>query len=60
MKKLVIVLAIITAILVINKEEKIIIPKEAIRFRVIANSNSYKDQKIDKKNNNFRCIITSF
>ena len=49
MKKLVIVLAIITTILVINKEEKIIIPKEAIRFRVIANSNSYKDQKIKKK-----------
>ena len=48
MKKLVIVLAIITAILVINKEEKIIIPKEAIRFRVIANSNSYKDQEIRK------------
>lgn len=49
MKKLVIVLAIITAILVINKEEKITIPKEAIRFRVIANSNSEEDQSVKKK-----------
>lgn len=49
MKKLVIILAIITGILAINKEEKITIPKEAIRFRVIANSNSEKDQNIKKK-----------
>lgn len=49
MKKLVIILAIITALLVINKEEKITIPKEAIRFRVIANSNSKEDQGIKKK-----------
>lgn len=49
MKKLVIILAIITALLVINKEEKIVIPKEAIRFRVIANSNEEKDQILKKK-----------
>ena len=49
MKKIVIVLAIITTILVINKEEKVIIPKEAIRFRVIANSNTKEDQAIKKK-----------
>ena len=49
MKKLVIILAIVTTILVINKEEKIVIPKEAIRFRVIANSNSAEDQGIKKK-----------
>ena len=49
MKKLVIILAIVTTILVINKEEKIVIPKEAIRFRVIANSNSAADQGIKKK-----------
>ena len=48
MKKLVIVLAIIITILSINKEEKVIIPKESIRFRVIANSNSEEDQQIKK------------
>ena len=49
MKKIVIVLAIITTLLVINKEEKIIIPKEAIRFRVVANSNKEEDQTLKKK-----------
>lgn len=49
MKKLTIILAIIITILCLNKEEKIIIPKEAIRFRVIANSNNNKDQQIKKK-----------
>ena len=28
-----------------HKETEVIIPKEAIRFRVIANSNSSKDQQ---------------
>ena len=49
MKKLVIILAIVVTILAINKEEKIVIPKEAIRFRVIANSNEEKDQSLKKK-----------
>ena len=49
MKKTLIVLAIIITILSINKEEKIIIPKEAIRFRIIANSNNYEDQQIKKE-----------
>lgn len=49
MKKFIIVLAIITTILVINKEEKVVIPKEAIRFRVIANSNKEEDQTLKKK-----------
>ena len=49
MKKLVIILAIVVTILAINKEEKVVIPKEAIRFRVIANSNEQKDQTIKKK-----------
>ncbi len=49
MKKLVIVLAIITTLLVINKEEKIVIPKEAIRFRVIANSDQAQDQVLKRK-----------
>ncbi|HIR49620.1 MAG TPA: stage II sporulation protein R [Candidatus Faecimonas gallistercoris] len=49
MKKLVVILAIVVTILAINKEEKIVIPKEAIRFRVIANSNEEKDQSLKKK-----------
>lgn len=50
MKKLVIVLAIIITILSINKnEEKIIIPKDSIRFRVIANSNTEEDQQLKRE-----------
>ncbi|MBQ6840887.1 MAG: stage II sporulation protein R [Bacilli bacterium] len=45
MKKVIIFLFVITLCLCIsNKEEQIIIPKESIRFRIIANSNSVKDQ----------------
>lgn len=36
-------------ILCINKEEKVIIPKDAIRFRIIANSNTNIDQTIKKQ-----------
>ena len=46
MKKTIIVLSIITIILSLNKEQKIIIPKDSIRFRVIANSNTIYDQNI--------------
>lgn len=49
MKKLVVILTIIITILAINKEDKIVIPKDAIRFRVIANSNEEKDQSIKKE-----------
>ncbi len=55
MKKIIIILTVITSIFVLNdlSDEKITIPNEAIRFRVIANSNSIKDQelKIKVKNN---------
>ena len=44
MKKILIILSIIIVILSLNKTEKITIPKESIRFRVIANSNSERDQ----------------
>ena len=44
MKKILIILSIIIVILSLNKTEKITIPKESIRFRVIANSNSEHDQ----------------
>ena len=47
MKKLIIVLFLIIIISVrINEKEKILIPNNAIRFRIIANSNSIEDQKL--------------
>ena len=49
MKKIIIILAIIILISVISKENKVIIPNEAIRFRVIANSNEKEEQKIKKE-----------
>lgn len=49
MKKILIVIAIIVSILCINKDESIVIPNNAIRFRVVANSNKLEDQLI--KNN---------
>lgn len=49
MKKLTVVVAIIIMILCLNKQEVITIPKEAIRFRVIANSNAVEDQAIKQK-----------
>ena len=36
-------------IVTMSKEEEVIIPKDAIRFRVIANSNDLKDQQEKKK-----------
>lgn len=45
MKKTIIIASIIILILVTNKEyEKILIPNDSIRIRVIANSNSIEDQ----------------
>lgn len=49
MKKFIIILAVIVTILSINKEEKVVIPKDAIRFRVIANSNKEEDQTLKKQ-----------
>ena len=47
MKKIIIVLFSLTVILAItNHDEQILIPDDAIRFRVIANSNEKKDQEI--------------
>lgn len=45
MKKIIIVLFIFSLLLIFNKKENdIIIPKSAIRFRIVANSNSVEDQ----------------
>lgn len=46
MKKILVIIGIILTIYTLNnKKEELIIPKEAIRFRVIANSNEIKDQQ---------------
>ena len=45
MKKLIIVLFLVTVLILVNKKEtKILIPEDAIRFRIIANSNKIEDQ----------------
>ncbi len=46
MKKIIISLFIVTILLLANKNNtKVLIPDNAIRFRIIANSNSIEDQK---------------
>lgn len=46
MKKIIISLFIVTILLLVNKNDtKVLIPDNAIRFRIIANSNSIEDQK---------------
>ena len=47
MKKTVIILSIIILVLCLNKHDYTI-PKDSIRFRVIANSNDYNDQELKK------------
>jgi stage II sporulation protein R len=50
MKRILVISAIIILILTINKkEDNIIIPTDAIRLRVVANSNSVNDQLIKNK-----------
>lgn len=51
MKKLLIIFLIVIPLSVLskNKQDEIIIPKEAIRFRVLANSNNSYDQKVKMK-----------
>lgn len=45
MKKLIIALFLVTVLILVNKKEtKILIPEDAIRFRIIANSNKLEDQ----------------
>ena len=54
MKKIIIVLFLFVCIYLIkNNKEEFIIPSNAIRFRVIANSNSFEDQatKMEIKTN---------
>ena len=44
MKKIIVFLFVITVIFISSSEENIIIPRDSLRFRIIANSNSYQDQ----------------
>lgn len=48
MKKLLIILSIIVLALTITKKEKVVVPTNSIRFRVIANSNTEHDQDVKK------------
>ena len=48
MKKIIIILCIITSIYLFNNKEDILIPNDAVRFRIIANSNSLEDQALKK------------
>ena len=44
-KKLIIALFLVTVLILVNKKEtKVLIPEDAIRFRIIANSNKIEDQ----------------
>lgn len=49
MKKTIIILSIVVMLLSLIKSNTIIIPKESIRFRIIANSNNKKDQEVKKQ-----------
>ena len=46
MKKIIVILFVITILLCLtNNKQEVLIPSDAIRFRIIANSNSIKDQQ---------------
>lgn len=49
MKKLIILLAFISFIFLLTSNSSLEIPTEAIRFRIIASSNSFKDQQLKQK-----------
>ena len=64
MKKILIIIAIIIGILCTNNDEGIIIPNDAIRYRIIAASNSTEDQiiknKLSKEVEKYLIELTSF
>lgn len=49
MKKLIILLAFISFIFLLTSNLSLEIPTESIRFRIIASSNSFKDQQLKQK-----------
>ncbi len=64
MNKITIVIALVVLILIFTNDKKIEIPKDSIRFRVIANSDTVEDQYIKKEvatslTNDFLEVATS-
>ena len=53
MKKAIFILFILVVILLtqIDKSDELVIPKDAIRYRIIANSNSEEDQNLKREIN---------
>lgn len=49
MKKLLIIIAVLIVFFSLNKPVSVTIPKDSIRFRVIANSDTEEDQKLKKE-----------
>lgn len=49
MKKILIIMAVVISIMCINKKDEVIIPNNAIRFRVVSSSNTLSDQTIKNK-----------
>ena len=49
MKKVVFILFFLSIIIISSKDNKYILPNDAIRFRIVANSNSLEDQQIKYK-----------
>ncbi len=49
MKKIIIILFIISIIFIVSNKNEIMIPKDSIRFRILANSNSIEDQALKNK-----------
>lgn len=49
MKKIIIILTFISFIYLFSHQDEVIIPNDALRFRIIANSNSISDQAMKKQ-----------
>jgi len=52
MKKVIIFLFVLSLLFLNNSKEKVIVPKESIRYRILANSNKEEEQKIKWDINN--------
>ena len=49
MKKIIIILFVISCMFLYSNKGDIIIPNDSVRFRIIANSNSFEDQSLKKE-----------
>ena len=57
MKKFLIIISLIIITFGYTKGEEIVIPDEAIRFRVVAKSNSKEDQKLKVKVKDIKDVV---